>query len=147
MAVSCTLFLHDRCNTPPGRSLRRVNAELVLRNDLLHNGDKEDSHGQICYRREDNSALPAALAQVSSFEVRARLQRVVDVGDSVMLPLDKESLVMCCVTALAANHCPGAAMFLFEGDFGRILHTGDFRYHPAMLSQSGDRLNVLLVIK
>jgi hypothetical protein len=24
-------------------------------------------------------------------------------------------------------------MFLFEGDFGRILHTGDFRFHPAIL--------------
>ncbi len=24
-------------------------------------------------------------------------------------------------------HDQGAVMFLFEGDFGRILHTGDFR--------------------
>ena len=32
------------------------------------------------------------------------------------------------VTAIDANHCPGSAMFLFEGSFGRILYTGDFRW-------------------
>lgn len=31
-------------------------------------------------------------------------------------------------TAFDAQHCPGSAMFLFEGEFGTILYTGDFRY-------------------
>jgi len=38
------------------------------------------------------------------------------------------------VTPIDANHCPGAAMFLFEGHFGHILYTGDFRYCPQMLN-------------
>ncbi|KAJ4982224.1 hypothetical protein NE237_033061 [Protea cynaroides] len=32
------------------------------------------------------------------------------------------------VTAIDAHHCPGAVMFLFRGDFGCILYTGDFRW-------------------
>ncbi|XP_025047708.1 5' exonuclease Apollo [Alligator sinensis] len=39
------------------------------------------------------------------------------------------------VTPIDAHHCPGSVMFLFEGDFGVVLYTGDFRYTPAMLKE------------
>ncbi len=40
------------------------------------------------------------------------------------------------VTLLDANHVPGAVMFLFQGFFGNVLYTADFRFDHSCLEQS-----------
>ncbi|OQS03885.1 DNA cross-link repair protein [Thraustotheca clavata] len=57
------------------------------------------------------------------------------------------------MTFLDANHCPGAALILFQFTSGKnILHTGDFRFDPTILqnrflapltSPSTDRLDIV----
>ena len=41
------------------------------------------------------------------------------------------------VTMIPSNHCPGAVMFVFKGPSGIVLHTGDFRFRPKMLTDLG----------
>ncbi|XP_003220546.1 5' exonuclease Apollo [Anolis carolinensis] len=55
-----------------------------------------------------------------------------EVGESHVLALDEIGKETMTVTLIDANHCPGSVMFLFEGYFGIILYTGDFRYSPNM---------------
>ncbi|KAL3048292.1 hypothetical protein OYC64_006968 [Pagothenia borchgrevinki] len=45
---------------------------------------------------------------------------------------EKEEIL---VTLLAAGHCPGSVMFLFEGSQGNVLYTGDFRFASGDVSR------------
>ncbi|GMJ03921.1 hypothetical protein like AT1G27410 [Hibiscus trionum] len=59
------------------------------------------------------------------------LLHVLDLGSwhslSLLLP-SSGSKVTVQVMAIDAHHCPGAVMFLFRGEFGCMLNTGDFRW-------------------
>ncbi|KAK7484143.1 hypothetical protein BaRGS_00024632 [Batillaria attramentaria] len=65
------------------------------------------------------------------------LLRSLEVGQSHIVPPEQQQqcLPSMTVTVIDANHCPGAVMFLFEGHFGKILYTGDFRYKPCMVDR------------
>lgn len=96
------------------------------------------------------SNRPIYCSPVTATLLRLKLQvkeqwiHPLELGDPYMLPLDdigKETLT---VTLMDANHCPGAVMFLFQGYFGSILYTGDFRYTPSMLREPCLRTNTTI---
>ena len=66
------------------------------------------------------------------------------VGQSIIVQRNKFNPFT--VTALDADHCPGSVMFFFEGDFGNILYTGDFRASPQVLDACAhltDKVDIL----
>ncbi|XP_055338281.1 protein artemis-like [Paramacrobiotus metropolitanus] len=46
---------------------------------------------------------------------------------------DKKGTVS--VTLIPAGHCLGSVMFLFDGDKGKVLYTGDFRYYADQIEK------------
>lgn len=68
-------------------------------------------------------------------QVNQNLICPLEMGVGHKINLDEVGLETMTVTLIDANHCPGSVMFLFEGYFGTILYTGDFRYSPDMLEQ------------
>ncbi|KAL2496931.1 DNA repair metallo-beta-lactamase family protein [Forsythia ovata] len=62
------------------------------------------------------------------------LLRVVEIGRWHSLSLvspTSGSATTVSVMAIDANHCPGSLMYLFRGEFGCMLYTGDFRWEKS----------------
>ena len=78
------------------------------------------------------SEITKALA-IEKFNMAPSLMVAIPIGQSTILDLDEIGVEKLTVTLIDANHCPGAVMFLFQGYFGQVLCTGDFRYVDGML--------------
>ncbi|KAH9614531.1 hypothetical protein KSS87_020108 [Heliosperma pusillum] len=72
------------------------------------------------------------------------LLRVVDTGSWIPLSLSSSSDSAVYVMPIPALHCPGAVMFLFRGEFGHVLYTGDFRWEINDDDDSQNARNMLL---
>ncbi|XP_059828693.1 5' exonuclease Apollo-like isoform X3 [Hypanus sabinus] len=81
------------------------------------------------------SPITAKLLQWK-FQVEERLIHPLEIGESHLLYLDEVGKETMTVTLIDSNHCPGSVMFLFDGYFGTILYTADFRYTPTMFCNS-----------
>lgn len=89
------------------------------------------------------SPVTATLLQLK-LKVKEQWIHPLELGEPYLLPLDDIGKETMTVTLIDANHCPGAVMFLFEGYFGSILYTGDFRYTPSMLREPCLRTNTTI---
>ncbi|XP_032429145.1 5' exonuclease Apollo [Xiphophorus hellerii] len=91
------------------------------------------------------SPVTAALLRLK-LQVKEQWIHPLELCEPYLLPLDDIGKEKLTVTLIDANHCPGAVMFLFEGYFGAILYTGDFRYTPSMLREPCLRTNTTIDI-
>ncbi|XP_057954625.1 uncharacterized protein LOC131148737 isoform X2 [Malania oleifera] len=77
------------------------------------------------------SRITAKLFPFKFPKFRLSLLRILDVGSWNSLSLrspSSASETTVQVMAIDAHHCPGAVMYLFRGEFGCMLYTGDFRW-------------------
>ncbi|AEO58918.1 hypothetical protein MYCTH_52175 [Thermothelomyces thermophilus ATCC 42464] len=67
-------------------------------------------------------------ARVQKYRHLRNLFKPIPLNTPTLLELEPENHLQ--VTLLDANHCPGAVMFLFEGQGKAVLYTGDVRAEP-----------------
>ncbi|KAI9556758.1 hypothetical protein GHT06_016549 [Daphnia sinensis] len=78
---------------------------------------------------------------ISMLNVKPELIKPLEMGVSYTMSLPAEhgqsnetASKSISVTLIDANHIKGSVMYLFEGSFGRVLYTGDFRWCETMMS-------------
>lgn len=66
------------------------------------------------------------------FQIDRSLICPLETGSSHIVYMDCDQMEQMSVKVIDARHCPGSVMFLFEGYFGNVLYTGDFRFNSDM---------------
>ncbi|XP_021970656.1 protein artemis [Helianthus annuus] len=101
---------------------------------FLTHAHKDHSQGISTHASFPIYATPITKALTLNYYPHLNESLFVDIEIGQSIAVD-DSLEGFTVTAFDANHCPGAVMFLFEGAFGNILHTGDCRLTPECLQR------------
>ncbi|KAH6764656.1 DNA repair metallo-beta-lactamase family protein [Perilla frutescens var. hirtella] len=96
------------------------------------------------------SRLTAKLLPCKFPGIDLSLLRIVDIGTWHSLSLTSPSTgspTDFVFKAIDAQHCPGAVMYLFRGDFGCMLFTGDFRWETSSKGMENGRTVLLDALK
>ncbi|UJR27594.1 hypothetical protein I4U23_008875 [Adineta vaga] len=80
------------------------------------------------------------LSKLSAYKHLAHFYSVLNVDQpfTIQNPIDENSSVT--VTCFGSGHCPGSLMLFFEGSYGTVLYTGDFRLY----SHQSNRHRIIL---
>ncbi|KAI8744482.1 5 exonuclease Apollo [Biomphalaria glabrata] len=75
---------------------------------------------------------------VERFEVKKKLIKILPLNQSTIVPISLSRIQNSTftVTAFDANHCPGSIILYFEGSFGNVLYTGDFKLSDDIIEQA-----------
>ncbi|KAG1742254.1 beta-lactamase-like protein [Suillus paluster] len=98
--------------------------QMLLRHEVYLERSKKDA-GEVAMRT-------FAHLKVDGGALRRDLLHAVPLNTPTEFELSPTETVT--ITLIDANHCPGAVMFLIEGPRGTVLHTGDVRAEPWLLT-------------
>ncbi|KAA1470649.1 hypothetical protein DENSPDRAFT_929009 [Dentipellis sp. KUC8613] len=132
------LLSHTHTDHLVGLSAKSFSSSIICSQDakemlLKHEVFKERALVEMELRSEAKLARTFGHLKVSPVVVDGRtyyqgsrdLLRVLPLNTPTKVELADDEVVT--ITLIDANHCPGAVMFLIEGDDRTVLHTGDFR--------------------
>ncbi|KAH9323634.1 hypothetical protein KI387_018273, partial [Taxus chinensis] len=91
------------------------------------------------------SSITASLLLVKFPAFDKTLIHILEVGTTSLISLNSVEFLLE-VTPIEAHHCPGAVMYLFRGESGCELYTGDFRWEVHTLSSGTGKEQLLCAL-